>query len=193
MNLHGDHYVSMETTPQAISTIRSWIFKIKLICVIGQNFRMNVMIHIFPPLSTWARKGSWRNSWLRGAVVFWFIEFSIQSLFCLCLMAWSLWVVLALLGYTMYSRSLHQRGIFSLNSDAHTKALTRVFLEILIFEYFGYLRLCFDKFFGTDSESPAWRRVKCNPEKLSAKNCFFGGHVTSAWLDGRKGFISRSG
>ena len=130
---------------------------------------------------------------LRGAVVFWFIEFSIQSLFCLCLMAWSLWVVLALLGYTMYSRSLHQRGIFSLNSDAHTKALTRVFLEILIFEYFGYLRLCFDKFFGTDSESPAWRRVKCNPEKLSAKNCFFGGHVTSAWLDGRKGFISRSG
>ena len=41
---------------------------------------------------------------LRGAVVFWFIEFFIQSLFCLCFMAW---VALALLGYTTYSRSLH--------------------------------------------------------------------------------------
>ena len=41
----------------------------------------------------------------------------------------------------------------SLISYAHTRALTKVFLEILIFEYFGYLRLGFDEFFGTDSES----------------------------------------
>ena len=38
---------------------------------------------------------------LRGAVVFWFFEFSTQSLSCLWFMARSLWVVLALLGYTM--------------------------------------------------------------------------------------------
>ena len=95
-----------------------------------------------------------------------------------------------------YVLKIPQRGILSpitISVEHETKALvTKVFLEIRIFEYFGYLRLGSNEFLAMIPNQPALRRVKCNPEKLYAKNCFFGGHVTSAWLDGRQGFVSRS-
>jgi len=45
-------------------------------------------------------------------------------------------------------------------------------------------------FFGSRGRRSLW---KCNPEKLWAKNCSIGGHVTGAWLNGRLNFTSRSG
>ena len=36
----------------------------------------------------------------------------------------------------------------------NTKSLAKEFSEILIFEYFGYLKIGFDVFFDADSESP---------------------------------------
>ena len=47
--------------------------------------------------------------------------------------------------------------------------MTKVFLEIRIFEYFGYLRLGSNEFLALIPNQPALRRVKCNPEKLYAK------------------------
>ena len=40
------------------------------------------------------------------------------------------------------------------NANTNTKSLAKEFSEILIFEYFGYLRIGFDVFFDADSESP---------------------------------------
>ena len=39
-------------------------------------------------------------------------------------------------------------------SYTNTKSLAKEFSKILIFEYFGYLRIDFDVFFDADSESP---------------------------------------
>ena len=36
----------------------------------------------------------------------------------------------------------------------NTKSLAKEFSKILIFEYFGYLKMGFDVFFDADSESP---------------------------------------
>ena len=42
----------------------------------------------------------------------------------------------------------------NLTQFANTKSLAKEFSKILIFEYFGYMKIGFDVFFDADSESP---------------------------------------
>ena len=44
--------------------------------------------------------------------------------------------------------------ICDLINYTNTKSLAKEFSKILIFEYFGYLKIGFDVFFDADSESP---------------------------------------
>ena len=44
--------------------------------------------------------------------------------------------------------------LVALSSNTKTKSLAKEFSKILIFEYFGYLKISFDVFFDADSESP---------------------------------------
>ena len=43
-----------------------------------------------------------------------------------------------------------------------------------------------DVILGADSESPRMTLGKSSPEELKMKNCFLGGHVTSARLNGKR-------
>ena len=44
------------------------------------------------------------------------------------------------------------------NYDTNIKSLANEFSEILIFEYFGYLKIGFDVFLTLIPNQPAWRK-----------------------------------
>ena len=67
----------------------------------------------------------------------------------------------------------------------------RNFQKSLYLSIIQYLKIGFDVIFDADSESP--RMTQGKNATLRAKNCFLGGHVTSARLNRKKSFISRSG
>ena len=47
-----------------------------------------------------------------------------------------------------------QLSVLRVNVDTNTKSLAKEFSKILIFEYFGYLKIGFNVFFDADSKSP---------------------------------------